>query len=131
MRRTVCLLAALLVLPSLGSDSPKEYDGAMQDDELQGTWQIAGSSRICLQTFRGNTWVYTQEGQVVEEGTFKADQILKLALLDETMVNGQKENYIYRIEGDTLWTAFRRDRERPKSFDEAILVTTEWKRVKK
>src|SRR5262245_27862133 len=46
MRRTVCLLAiALLVLPSLGSDAPKEYDGTTKRDDVQGTWEFVGFER--------------------------------------------------------------------------------------
>jgi hypothetical protein len=47
MRRIVCLLAALLVLPSLGSDSPKEYDGTTAwDDGLQGTWEAVEGVQV-------------------------------------------------------------------------------------
>src|SRR5262249_52284330 len=63
MRRIVCLLAGvLLVVPSLGSDAPKEYDGATERDELEGTWELVGiecrpvqegPSNQCVVTFRG------------------------------------------------------------------------------
>ena len=39
--RRLLPLAVLLILPLLGSDSPKEYDdAAMQMDEIQGTWRL-------------------------------------------------------------------------------------------
>jgi uncharacterized protein (TIGR03067 family) len=40
MRRLSLLTAVLLVLPSFGYDSPKEYDGTIVEDPLEGTWRL-------------------------------------------------------------------------------------------
>ena len=38
MKRPRLLVAVLLVLPLLGSDAPKDYDGAAAADGIEGTW---------------------------------------------------------------------------------------------
>jgi hypothetical protein len=41
MRRIVCLLAGvLLVALGSGSDAPKEYDGSIDADDIQGAWEL-------------------------------------------------------------------------------------------
>jgi uncharacterized protein (TIGR03067 family) len=148
MRRFVCLLVGvLLVVPALGSDSPKEYGGATDGDELQGTWELVSSGcvgrespphplhRPCIQTYRRGKWTYQQAGRVLDEGTYTSDSRRKLAFLDETKTGGEAarrtQEYIYRIDGDTLRTAFRLDeRGRPQSFDEDDLFIIIYKRVK-
>jgi hypothetical protein len=40
MRRGMLLLPALLVLPLLGSDSPKEYDDKVAVAGIEGTWRL-------------------------------------------------------------------------------------------
>jgi uncharacterized protein (TIGR03067 family) len=147
MRRTVCLLAALLVLPSLGSDEPTAFDGATTRDGLEGTWELVSSgyggqqspplplNSPCIQTYRRGKWTYHQAGRLVNEGTYKADSRRKPAFLDETTTAGPEagrtEKYIYQLDGDRLRTAFRQDhRARPKSFDEDGVLIVIYKRVK-
>lgn len=45
MRRAVLLIAVLLVTALLSSDSPKDYDGSMTEDGLEGTWRLAKFER--------------------------------------------------------------------------------------
>ena len=148
MRRIVCLLAVvLLVVPSLSSDTPKEYDGATEEPSIEGTWELDSSGcvgrespphplyRPCIQTYRRGKWTYQQAGRVLEEGTYTADSRRKLAFLDETKTSGEAagrtRECIYRIDGDTLRTAFRLDeRGRPQSFDEDDLFIIIYKRVR-
>jgi uncharacterized protein (TIGR03067 family) len=147
MRRSACLLAALLVLPSLGSDSPKEYDGATARNELEGTWERvsatpAGGKAVialpgeCVETFRHGRWVYRHKGRIVSEGVYRTDSSRQPAHLDESTTAeneaGITRRFIYRLEGDTLRTAFvPGSREYPKSFDETGAWVATWKRVAK
>jgi uncharacterized protein (TIGR03067 family) len=142
MRRTVCLLAALLVLPSLGSDSPKEYDGATEEDELRGEWRVViiedetrilDNGALGVRTFRSGKWTYSN-GQVSVAGAYTADARYKPPRLD--MVGrganeGLRSLCIYRIDGDTLRLAFPRSgTDRPTTFTgDVVLVTL--KRVAK
>jgi uncharacterized protein (TIGR03067 family) len=148
MRGTVCLLATvMLVLPSLGSDSPKEYDGATARNELEGTWErvsatpAVGKTVIalpgeCVETFRDGRWVYRNKGRLVSEGVYRADDTRRPCALDESTTAeheaGITRRFIYRLEGDTLRTAFvPGSRECPKSFDETGAWVATWKRVAK
>jgi uncharacterized protein (TIGR03067 family) len=148
MRRSVCLLAvALLALPSLGSDAPKEYDGATERDELEGSWErvsaapVGGKAAIslpgeCVETFRDGRWVYKDKGRVISEGVYRADSTRRPCALDESTTAekeaGQARRFIFRVDGDTLRTAFvPGSREYPKSFDQTGAWGATWKRVKK
>ena len=83
MRRTVCLLAiALLVLPSLGSDAPKEYDGTTKRDDVQGTWEFVGFERDGkilppafseVMIYRGGAYTRIIEEKFVLRGRYRAD----------------------------------------------------------
>jgi uncharacterized protein (TIGR03067 family) len=146
MRRTVCLLAALLVLPSLGSDAPKEYDGTTEAG-LEGVWERvsatpAGGKAVialpgeCVETFRDGRWVYRHKGRLVSEGVYRADYTRRPCALDESTTAeheaGITRRFIFRLDGDTLRTAFvPGSRERPKSFDETGAWVATWKRVAK
>jgi uncharacterized protein (TIGR03067 family) len=146
MRRTVWLLAALLALPSLGSDAPREYDGAANADELEGTWAfvmggIPGAINVdvpglpTVQTFRRGKWEYRQGGEVVSEGVYATDTSRNPATLDEITKGGgqavSESRMIYRIDDDTLRTAQRvGEGRRPKRFDEGRIYIAIWKRVK-
>jgi len=149
MRRFVCLLAGvLLVMPTLGSDTLREYDGeAVWDDGLQGTWQFvegrsSGEIKILVpggpvvRTFRRGRWEYRLNGELESEGVYATDTSRNPAYLDETtMAEGQAagktRKLLYRIDGDTLRTAISSDgSERPDRFDESLYIVT-WKRVKK
>jgi hypothetical protein len=97
MRRTVCLLAAPLVLPSFGSDVPKEYDGAKEKDELDGTWKclpLEFDDGLNLRplpedTFRGGKWRQST-GKFLLTGTYTAQTGHKPANLDVTVWAGDK-----------------------------------------
>ncbi len=148
MRRTVCLLAVvLLVVPSLGSDSPNGYDDATERNSIEGTWervstgQVGGKAVIglpgeCVETFRDGRWVCRFKGRLGSEGVYMADSTRRPCALDEatTAENeaGLTRRFIYRLDGDTLRTAFMQgSRERPKSFDETGAWVATWKRVAK
>ena len=147
MRRTACLLVALLVLPSLGSDAPKGYDGATEVGELEGTWErvsaapVGGKAVIslpgeCVETFRDGRWVYRDKGRKISEGVYTVNYTRRPCALDESTTAekeaGHTRRFIYRVDGDTLRTAFvPGSREYPKSFDETGAWVATWKRVAK
>jgi uncharacterized protein (TIGR03067 family) len=144
MRRATLLLASLLVLPLLGSGSPREYDDHTKTIGLEGTWQIvsiniAGQQSIvtkhCVQTFRDGKWFYSQEDGFSAGGTYTTDKSRSPAFLDETRMepSPRTTKIIYRIDGATLQTAFSdaNDGGRPTGFREEGIHIINWKRVSK
>src|SRR5581483_6543949 len=71
MRRTVCLLAALLVLPALGSDTPKEYDEKITLEELDGVWRATGFGQEEM-TCRGGDFA-VEVGIDIIRGKYRSD----------------------------------------------------------
>ena len=147
MRRTVCLLAVvLLVVPSLGSDAPRGYDGeAVWDDELQGTWQwdefngrkVETNLREVL-TFRSGTYTSSYSDGDTFRGSYRLDPTRKPPHLDEVPSNGpyrgQTVKYIYQLDRDTLRIAFMAaedDMRRPQGFNDKGVYVETYKRVKK
>jgi uncharacterized protein (TIGR03067 family) len=132
-----CLLAALLVLTLLGSDSTERYDGATERPELAGSWRYVsyevGGRRATgygTKTYRQRSFVYECDGHVVE-GTFAAGA----GKLDETFPQegGRVLKCIYRIDGDTLRIAYMvaGRGERPRGFDDMQdLAIDTYQRVK-
>jgi len=140
MRRTVCLLAAvLLVLPSLGSDAPKEDEGAAVRDDLQGTWQVVGREND------GNdigpedsqlTFLPSERYQWDSEkrpGTYRIDASREPAHLDLTRIGRYgpvTQKCIFWRNGDTLRIACRtKEGERPKDFREHKLLVYTYRLV--
>ena len=145
MRRIFCLLVGvLLVVLSLGSDSPKEYGDAAEPDELQGTWALVlqvydhrqatapaveGSE---VETFRAHRW---EKGDPQRSGTYTTDASRRPAHLDAPFPSRHPQQgmmrYLYRIDGDKLQIAFGDDLGiRPRSFDEPGIFVSTYKRVK-
>jgi uncharacterized protein (TIGR03067 family) len=140
MHRTVCLLAALLVLPALGSDSPKEYDDKAETDGLEGswrlvTWEFNGGGAIPTVgtiTFHGRRFVEDNGTR----GTFTTDTQRKPAHFDQTYATGDfaGQTYIgiYQRDGDTLRIAIHSGGElRPKDFNSnGRFIVQTWERQK-
>jgi uncharacterized protein (TIGR03067 family) len=146
MRRTVGLLTALLLaVQSLGSGSPKDFDGAIEADELQGTWEAVAAEFRGKDAVFNAPWVWTfRDGKYVVKtpagttaGTYRINRTTKPAHLDETPADGrykgQMQKGIYQVEGDTLRLAFTwLGTDRPEDFDkksDLLLITL--KRVTK
>jgi uncharacterized protein (TIGR03067 family) len=149
MRRIVCLLAGvLLVVPSLGSDAPKEYDGATERDELEGTWELVGiecrpvqegPSNQCVVTFRGGRFTKSYGDGDTLRGSYRLDPARKPSHLDQYLstgpFQGRTQECIYRIDGDTLRIALSTSRgdsddfRRPQGFDRPVVLSV-YKRVK-
>jgi uncharacterized protein (TIGR03067 family) len=145
MRRIVCFLAGvLLVVPSLGSDALKEYDGATEKDELQGTWRMVkaetnGEPVVAMAvgavfTFRTGKMLAVNHRLSVED-TYITRTDLRPAHLDviykDSKGRYEKSMHIYQINGDTLRLAFADGGfRRPKDFDEKDITIFTLKRVK-
>jgi uncharacterized protein (TIGR03067 family) len=141
MRRTICLLAVVvLALPLLGSDSPREYNGTTEVDELQGEWHL-----IAVR-FNGEETAFPGVGIVFRAGkfggllpsnnslgTYRADVARTPAHLDLTKTNdGWTRACICRVDDDTLWVANENSyTDRPKGFDGKDIVLCIYRRVKK
>jgi uncharacterized protein (TIGR03067 family) len=136
MFRFLCAAVILTgVLPAalLGSDSPKEYDGATERDELEGTW------RFVKVEYSGQTFPDSEQGMIFHKGEFTwTGPGPKPAWIDQTTTNLPGGNRtlkgIYRIDGDGLKIACRlATNERPLGFDakdgNGVTVWT-FKRVK-
>jgi uncharacterized protein (TIGR03067 family) len=122
------VLAALLALPSLGSDSPQEYDGTVQSAGIEGTWQAVSVENSggryptppeWRMTFRAGNFTWTGRG-IHPQGSYKTGTDEKPARLDLTFLpeGDPTGKNIYRIDGDTLKIAWSLGNdERPQSFD--------------
>src|SRR6516225_4767461 len=82
MPRSLLLLAALLVLPLLASDAPKENGGAAaQSDGLEGTWEAVDSMGQML-TYRHGRFTISLNGDA-KAGTYITDLRRTPRRLDE------------------------------------------------
>src|SRR5262245_631196 len=111
MRRIACLLAVLLlVLPSLGSDAPKEYDETVAwEDGLQGSWLLVGQEFNgkpvdfveSVQTFRNGKYT-TKDKHGSVAGTYTIDASQKPAHLDEVPSEGpdygRRRKTVYQLD---------------------------------
>jgi uncharacterized protein (TIGR03067 family) len=138
------LLAVLLVLPLLGSDSPKEYDDRTQTLGIDGTWRIVAAERDgkserfteAVITYRAGKYLTEGGSRVISQGTYVVDTSRNPASLDMTdpMIGGGKPLLlIYRVDEDTLWTTNGAglNLPRPSGFHEKGLIILTFKRVKK
>jgi hypothetical protein len=141
MRRTVCLLAVVLLpLLSLGSDAPKGYDGETQNVGIDGVWLLVQTeeggkvlsvkpNQIC--TYRAGTFHWSTR----KDGAYSVDNRYRPARLTErvTLAPYTYRN-IFRIDGDTLRIAYFLwlDDDYPGGFcgDGRELVVDTYKRVK-
>jgi len=148
MRRFVCLLAGVLVVvPSLGSDSPREYDGATEMDGIEGTWRFVSAERIGgdviwagppILTFRGGRYVGLRDGRTVERGAYGVDNRQTPRHFDRFPESGPNRGltlrYIYRVDGDTLKIAETSSPglnvERPTGFTQNDVTILTWQRVR-
>jgi uncharacterized protein (TIGR03067 family) len=115
MRRATLLLSAMLVLPLLGSDSPKEYNDAAQMDSIEGSWQLLAvehdgrkvNSITWILTFRGGKFTREDSDGDQGMGVYNFDTKQKPYHLDLIPERGTKyavSAEIAHIHGDTLRT---------------------------
>ena len=137
MPRSLLLLAALLVLPLLASDAPKENGGAAaQSDGLEGTWEAVDSMGQML-TYRHGRFTISLNGDA-KAGTYITDLRRTPRRLDEIPdpdAEGPRTwRMIYETQGDTLRVAYQSvgpNGERPNGFSDGGSRMMTWKRVKK
>jgi uncharacterized protein (TIGR03067 family) len=144
VRKTVSLLVVLLGVFLVGADSSRDFDGAMQLDEIQGTWaevsvklngkQVPKPTGM-LVTFDGARVTYQSNQKIYNAGTYRTDNKHQPFRLDERLSVGlnQGSTYrnIYRIDGDRLRIAYVDDGSTyPESFETAPFVDM-YVRVKK
>src|SRR5579872_446904 len=137
MRRTVCLLAALLVLPALGSDSPKEYDDRTEGPGIDGEWVIIGGTRNGRPVEPSASVLECRHGEFTWRGTYFGghyafDLYQQPAHLDWTEGRATLK-CIFRVEGNTFWMAYftHENGERPSSFGGKGVEALVFKRIRK
>jgi uncharacterized protein (TIGR03067 family) len=126
MRRNILLLAGvLLVAPSFGSDSPKECDGQVEIDGIEGTWKLvsvedngkASPGFEFAVIFCKGAWTSTSD----QKGSYKVDAKQRPALLDWRITDPPGDQKpaksIYRLDGDILKIAYYLEDDRPRHFD--------------
>jgi uncharacterized protein (TIGR03067 family) len=133
MHRTICLLAALLALPSLGSDSPREYDDRTEMVGLEGTWRMEGNPTNVV-TYRCGTWTITTP-TLSWRGTYRIDSSRRPRYMERFYANGIYQGktfrYIYQLDGDVLKLATIPDNSPyPQTFNDPGLRTYTFKRVR-
>ena len=138
-------LRLLLLVPLLGSDVPKDYNGAMAADGIEGTWVrvaaemdgrkldiIAGSL-----TFQGGGRLLEERaGAAPRAGRFKLDAGPRPARLDIEYPSdppGLRRKFVCHVSEDTLKVGFALDwtAPRPGGFAERGTIIVTYRRVKK
>jgi uncharacterized protein (TIGR03067 family) len=138
------LAGLLLVVPVLGSDVPREYDGTTESVGLEGTWRlieityggVKHGAPLYVVTFRGGRYTVSDGGKTLE-GTYRIDASRRPARLDQIASDGPGrggvEKYIFQVDGDTLRLAFTYSEEgvdRPEQFTDRHTGIHTFKRVK-
>jgi uncharacterized protein (TIGR03067 family) len=144
MRCRLSLFALLLVVPLLGSDSPRVENDATEIDDLDGSWRLQSitfngknvTEFRWVETYSGGT--YTRELGGVETGSYKCNRTRKPFQLDLTPrpstenVRRFSKHRIYEVDRDTLRMAWGTwPSERPTSFDQKDVVIATFTRVRK
>ena len=142
MRRLSLLFAVLLVVPLLGSGSPKDYDGKTEYVGIEGTWRLTqvelngtnGPPSQAVHTYYSRTYTVTLNGKT-SGGSYCIDTTHNPTYLDLTPSDpaAYGGKHIYQIDGDTLRIARmsrRPDRLRPQGFKDEGLIVLIYKRVK-
>jgi uncharacterized protein (TIGR03067 family) len=146
MRRASLLFAVLVVVPLLGSDSPKQYDDRTECAAIEGTWRLTEctdngeqmrlSDRPMVLTLRRGTLTFDTGYGHVDRGTYRIDSTRRLSHFDRVPAFGPfpcvSGKCIYQIDGDTLRIAGfpGKHNERPRGFDDEDTIVETYKRVK-
>jgi hypothetical protein len=143
MHRTPLVLAVLLVLPLLGSDSPRETDGDLVTDPLAGSWVVlsveegdlvvsgSGSTRSIL-TFKEGRYTSLFKGKYFTSGTYRLNMSRRPYTVVMTTAEGGLRRELIRVEGDTLWFARSTDGDDiPDRFSGSGIEVTKLRRLPK
>jgi uncharacterized protein (TIGR03067 family) len=110
MRRLSLIAAVLFVVPLFGYDSPKEYDGSMAADGIEGTWRLIevednGTKRPPniqeVLVFQSRTYSSASYG----EWSYQIDSNRhphRLDVFRSSDPSPNKYEEIYHLDGDTL-----------------------------
>ena len=135
MRCVSLLLAVLLIVPLLGSGSPKGYDDKTTLDPLDGTWELVAVERQGrnsgfrkeVLTYHGGKYTFTDHNSK-HTGTYTSDSSRNPGTLEyKPAINSNLEitPRIFHVDGDTLRTAFIQDSiVLPTRFDDKKELTT-------
>lgn len=144
MRQVALLLIIACILPLLGSDLPREYDGATENGSIEGTWQWVSETKNGVPlfppahtvTYRRSTIVTFQSNDEADIVDYDVDVTRKPFHFNRIrrVTNGEVQVWrcIFKIECNTLTIAFplRLNKGRPRSFDEKDIHVAVYKRVK-
>ena len=142
-----CLLLVLLVLPLLGSDSPKEYDDKTEILDVEGTWrrtefQFNGEKRDLpyesVMILRGGSYTRNDSNGTTLRGSYHIDPTCNPPHIDwfpsDEPFKGQTFRFIYQIDGDTLREAGipgAQYTRRPQGFKDKDIEICTYKHVQK
>jgi uncharacterized protein (TIGR03067 family) len=140
MRRLFLILAALFALPLLGTDSPKDYDGATVA-ALDGTWmpidyEEQGKKEHSDEQDLGYAWnfrcgIFAYRKPWTIQQRYRLDPSQNPAHLDLNPDHEEVLRFIYQINGDILRIGIGADNtRRPQGFNDAGLTIVTFKRVK-
>jgi uncharacterized protein (TIGR03067 family) len=138
MRSLHVFIATLLVLPILGSDSPKGYDDRAQDSGIEGAWrfvyyEIGGVktevAAVSPCIYKGGKFTWSGRNEV--SGSYTVDTRFRPARLAQCIMNTTYK-CIFRVDGDTLRVAYwRKGDDYPVDFiDSDNLVVEVYRRVR-
>jgi uncharacterized protein (TIGR03067 family) len=146
MHRLSLPLAALFIVPLLGSDSPKEYDDRTEPVGIEGTWQrtafeLRGEPLDLpyqsVVTFHNGTYTRNDSNGDTLQGTYRIVSSDKPGHVDfmpsNGILKGQTLKFIYQVDGDTFRDAgipSEEYRRRPQGFRDKDVEVGTYKRVK-
>jgi uncharacterized protein (TIGR03067 family) len=139
MRNPHLLIAALVIVPLLGSDSPRDYDDATQDAGIEGDWllirvEVDGEALRDEKADRATTY---RAGNFcwggLTDGTYTIDSRFRPARLTEhTLVSDTTYRNVFQIDGNTLRVAYLKSQsDYPTGFrDRRELIVEVYRRVR-
>jgi uncharacterized protein (TIGR03067 family) len=147
MRRLSLVLAAVFVLPLIGSDSPKGYDDRAEEPGIEGTWRAMTfeyrgdkrqPERQSVITFCGGTLTCDWSDGDLWQGNYRIDPSRKPPYLDwipsKGYFAGKTLRALYERNGDTLRIVYLPSMgydQRPQSFNDYHVLIWTYQRVKK
>lgn len=143
MRRLSLLFAVLLIVPLLGSNSPKEYDDRTEEVGIEGTWQLLAVERngekvnpiTWVLALRGGKFTRADSDGDKVNGVYRFDTTQKpyhLDLIPEPGTKYVRSAEIAEIHGPTLKTAWTSScwANRPSSLHDKDIYVGTFKRLK-
>jgi uncharacterized protein (TIGR03067 family) len=140
MKNSLALTGVVACVMLLGSDSPKEFDDAVEMDGLMGSWTPTdvtyngGPAGIGMRllTFKGERYVYRGR-DFIETGTYSVDLSRKPGRIDLVPAEGGTTcKYLCQLDRDSIRVARTlRGTVRPTGFEERDVIVITLQRVTK